>query len=60
MRNTRRHWRGLGGLALLVVLLGLGALSSARPSLAQGSDEAWAPVTIVYSSDIKGHIEPCG
>ncbi len=60
MRHPRRIRRLLGAAATLVVLFGLGGLTSARPALAQGSDEAWVPVTIVYSSDVKGHIEPCG
>ncbi len=46
----------------LPLLLGLGLLAAMAPShpgLAQG-DDALAQVTVVYTSDIKGHIEPCG
>ena len=50
---------GRFGLALLV-MLGLGLTTVSRPSLAQGNDESWAPVTVIYTSDIKGKIEPCG
>jgi hypothetical protein len=47
----------------LPLLLGLGLLTAMGPShpgLAQGADDALAQVTVVYTSDIKGHIEPCG
>ncbi len=58
----QRMLRNAPGRALfpLVALGVLGMVVAARPSLAQGSDEAWSPVTVVYTSDIKGHIEPCG
>jgi hypothetical protein len=57
----RNRWHFAGRVALLLLMLGaVGALTSARPSLAQGADETWVPLTIVYSSDIKGKIEPCG
>ncbi len=59
MWNPRRFGRFPGYDIALALLLGL-SFGAARPSLAQGSDEAWAPVTIVFSSDVKGHIEPCG
>ena len=65
MRDRRRFRRlllkiSLPTLAALALLVGLGSLTAARPALAQGDDEAWVPVTIVFSSDVKGHIEPCG
>jgi hypothetical protein len=53
--------RNLPGLLALACLLGAAfALTAARPSLAQGDDEAWTPITVIYTSDIKGQIEPCG
>jgi hypothetical protein len=55
--------QGIAQARALMILLVLGILATAgtpRPSLAQGDDESWAPVTVVYTSDIKGHIEPCG
>jgi hypothetical protein len=55
------RWHAAGRIALvLLVAGGIGAMGSARPSLAQGDDDAWVPLTIVYTSDIKGKIEPCG
>ena len=55
----RNRWP-LAGLALLLALGTLGVATTARPSLAQGSADAWVPVTVIYTSDIKGKIEPCG
>ncbi len=59
MQRMLRNGPGRALPALLVLGV-LGMVATARPSLAQGSDEAWSPVTVVYTSDIKGHIEPCG
>ena len=57
----KHRWQFAGRLALALLVLGvIGAAGSARPSLAQGADETWVPLTIIYSSDIKGKIEPCG
>ncbi|MEZ4387355.1 MAG: hypothetical protein R3D98_07195 [Candidatus Krumholzibacteriia bacterium] len=62
MRHPRRIRRLLGVAATLVVLGGLAGLGSVRPAVAQPTSdpESWVPVTIIFSSDIKGHIEPCG
>jgi len=51
-----------GRLALMLLVAGVaGWLGSARPSLAQeDADGTWLPLTIIYTSDIKGKIEPCG
>ena len=51
-----------GSLLALVLGFGLGLIPVAiiQPAAAQGGDEAWVPFTILYSSDVKGHIEPCG
>jgi len=57
-RMLRRAHGRVFSAVLALVALSLAA--SSRPSLAQGSDEVWTPVTVVYTSDIKGHIEPCG
>jgi len=57
----QNHWKLAGRLALVLLVLGaVGVVGSARPSLAQGEDESWKPLTIVYTSDIKGKVEPCG
>lgn len=57
----RNRWPIAGRLVLLLLVLGaIGAATSARPSLAQGADDTWVPLTIVYTSDIKGKLEPCG
>ena len=51
----------IGRFALaLLVMLGLGMTTASRPSLAQGDDESWAPLTVIYTSDIKGKVDPCG
>jgi hypothetical protein len=56
-----RRWPLAGRIALLLLILGItGAAITTRPSLAQGGDEAWVPLTVIYTSDIKGKIEPCG
>ncbi len=60
MLHQRLNLHFIGSVALLVVVGALGMLMAARPSLAQGNDDSWAPVTIVYTSDVKGHIDPCG
>jgi 2',3'-cyclic-nucleotide 2'-phosphodiesterase (5'-nucleotidase family) len=56
---TTRNLAALAGLALV-----LGALLAppvVPESLAQAEgDEVWAPLTILYTSDVKGHIDPCG
>jgi len=60
MRHPRRTRGPLGIGATIVVLAGLGGLTPVHPAVAQGADEAVVPVTIVYTTDVKGHIEPCG
>ena len=51
-----------GHLAFLLLVMGaVGLLGSARPSLAQeDADGTWLPLTVIYTSDIKGKVEPCG
>lgn len=51
-----------GRLACLLLVAGaVGLAGSARPSLAQtDADGGWVPLTVIYTSDIKGKIEPCG
>ena len=57
----RNRWSTAGRLAALLLVLGaMGVAGSGPPSPAPGADESWVPLTIVYSSDIKGKIEPCG
>jgi hypothetical protein len=43
---------------LLVLTILCPPPGAAPPAAAQ--DDAWIPVTILYHSDVKGHIEPCG
>jgi hypothetical protein len=43
-------------LALLLTVLDLGLGAGG----ALGDEEQWTEVTLVYESDIKGKIEPCG
>ncbi len=51
------------GLGLVLAILA-GFLASADfgrgPVAARSAEEAWRHVTIVYHSDCKGKIEPCG
>jgi len=48
-------------LWLLVLGCGLGAVILAAPHPAVAQDrEAWVPITILYNSDVKGYVEPCG
>jgi hypothetical protein len=46
----------------LLLVLALWMMAAAAPSLAQEKEaEAdWKPVTLLYMSDVKGKIEPCG
>lgn len=44
---------------LLLALVSLCPPPGAAPP-ADAQDDAWIPVTILYHSDVKGHIEPCG
>lgn len=46
----------------LILLFCSMLLSSLAPgeAAAQGRDDPWLPVTILYLSDVKGLIEPCG
>lgn len=50
----------LAGLVVLAGGLGGSAPAGPRTVLAQGSSDAWVPITVLYTSDVKGHIEPCG
>jgi hypothetical protein len=31
-----------------------------HPGAASGSDPDWVPLTLLYTSDVKGKIDPCG
>ncbi|MDD5720181.1 MAG: hypothetical protein PHQ53_10895 [Candidatus Krumholzibacteria bacterium] len=48
-----------GLLALLLALPLLPPLHAATAA-ARADDAPWRSVTIVYNSDVKGHIDPCG
>jgi hypothetical protein len=58
MQTKRRL--ALPGLAIALIAAGALSLGASRPSLAQGGDDSWTPLTVIYTSDIKGKIEPCG
>ena len=45
-------------LLLLAMLLATVLVPAAAP--AQDEDAAWKPVTVIYQTDVKGKIEPCG
>jgi len=57
---TERETR-TGRMALLFVLA-LILTAAVAPAVAQDKDENadWKQVTVLYMSDVKGKIEPCG
>jgi hypothetical protein len=59
MRDLRRAMPGLL-LALALVLLAGGLLGKQSTASAQNDGGAWKPVTVLYLSDTRGKIEPCG
>jgi hypothetical protein len=59
MRDHRRATTG-ALLVLALVLLTGGLLGKQSTANAQNADAAWAPVTVLYLSDTRGKIEPCG
>jgi len=62
MRDHR--FTAVGGVGALAVLLALVVAFSADllagPRAARAQDAGWQPVTVLYTSDVKGHIDPCG
>jgi hypothetical protein len=57
--SNRRHVISLMLFVLLVLAL---ATAKFDAPLAQSNEgtQGWTPVTLVYHSDVKGKIEPCG
>jgi hypothetical protein len=54
-------WRPLLWVCLLLVAAGaLAAGTGAAPAPAPKSQQNWKNVTVLYLSDVKGKIEPCG
>lgn len=54
------RWRTLTWTCLLLVMAG-GLAGATRPAPAGPQPkEAWKKITLVYLSDVKGKIEPCG
>ena len=45
-------------LLLLAILLAMLLVPAATP--AQDAETDWNPVTVIYQTDVKGKIEPCG
>lgn len=59
--SLRMHWRPLLAVCLLVVVAAaLAAGTLAATASGPQPNRAWKPVTLVYLSDVKGKIEPCG
>lgn len=54
-----KRWSGVCALAALVLVLSL-AVPAFVPDEAVAKDGEWKGVTLLYSSDVKGKIEPCG
>ena len=51
--------------SLLVALVLAAIFTSVLPiplgeNIAWGQEESWKPVTLIYTSDIVGKVEPCG
>lgn len=48
-------------LAALLALLVSGAVAAAEAEdRAEAAQDDWAPVTVLYMTDVKGKVEPCG
>lgn len=56
--RPRFRWTFLAVLVVALVGGVAGADESADPGRA--AEEGWAPVTVLYMTDVKGKIEPCG
>jgi len=59
--TMKKVWSGMGFLAALLLILSmtLPAVVTAQVA-APAEDNSWKDVTLLYTSDIKGKIEPCG
>jgi len=59
-RMTRAQIGGAAACVLTAALLVPQLpVTGHNPGVARGADD-WVPLTILYSSDIKGKIDPCG
>jgi hypothetical protein len=47
-------------LVLALALVAGGGLGGHAAANAQGDGAKWSPVTVLYLSDTRGKIEPCG
>jgi hypothetical protein len=60
MTSATRPRAGAAILALvLLAALAAGTAGAPAPVRAEG-DDTWVPVSLLYHSDVKGKIEPCG
>jgi hypothetical protein len=60
MEMLERNARPVRTLLLLILLLALAAAVAAAQAQDQEELPDWMPVTVLYMSDVKGKIEPCG
>jgi hypothetical protein len=61
MFQKKMGWRSLLWVCLLLVTAGaLAAGTRAAPAPAPQPQKNWKNVTVLYLSDVKGKIEPCG
>lgn len=58
LKNATGQRKGLLLLCLLLVLVTVSLGVNLRQTWAKGGD--WKNLTLVYSTDVKGKIEPCG
>ena len=54
--RPRIPWTILAILALLVAAVAAAEAADRE----EAAEEDWAPVTLLYMTDVKGKIEPCG
>ena len=48
------------GRMVLLFILALMLAATAAPAQEPDADADWKPVTVLYMSDVKGKIDPCG
>ncbi len=59
--NPKKGWLTLLGVCLtLVAAVALAAGTGTAPKAAPGPHRDWKNISVLYLSDIKGKVEPCG
>ena len=47
-------------LVAALVLGAAGLLADVRPGTVRADEGAWKPVTVLFTRDVQGQLEPCG